>query len=172
MRIFAHFLDSRRAIFPKATPKPGPLSPAELEQSALRLLTLRDHSRAELRRKLQARNELEESQLEAVLDRLERLDYLNDPRYTRHYTESRCRRGFGPLRIRQELQQRGIAPALVEQVLGDHAESWREALHKLAAAKYGNAPAGDLKEQARRARFLQSRGFSTAMIRDYLFAEP
>ncbi|MCW8847229.1 MAG: recombination regulator RecX, partial [Sedimenticola sp.] len=85
---------------------------SELEQAAIRLLTNREHSRLELSRKLQSRCD-DRNLLSEVLDDLERSGYLSDDRFTELYVNYRKQKGFGPIRIRQELQERGISTDLI-----------------------------------------------------------
>ena len=141
----------------------------ELENRAVRLLAARDHSRAELRRKLLAKGVDDEELLERVLDGLEARNYLDDQRFVEQYIESRKRRGFGPSRIRKELRERGIDGVTIDDRLDPWDTQWSTRLREVAESKYGPLPANDRKEQARRGRFLESRGFPSGMIRDYLF---
>jgi regulatory protein len=141
----------------------------ELENRAVRLLAARDHSCAELRRKLLAKGADDEALLERVLDGLEARDYLNDQRFAEHYVASRRRKGFGPNRIGMELRERGIAGETIEEWLDFRDPRWAQRLREVAEGKYGASPARDRKEQAKRGRFLESRGFPSGMIRDYIF---
>ncbi|MGB8146312.1 MAG: regulatory protein RecX, partial [Chromatiaceae bacterium] len=69
---------------------------------ALRLLAGREHSRRELERKLLARG-YEAAILVGVLDALTETGLLSDERMAEAYVAGRLRKGFGPLRLRQEL---------------------------------------------------------------------
>ncbi len=108
-------------------------------------------------------------EVEQVLDQLAAQGLQSDARYTEAYTHSRIERGYGPLRIRSELKERGISGALVAEYLSDDPDLWREQLQAVHDRKYGAATTGDRKEQAKRARFLMYRGFSSEMIRQILF---
>ena len=135
-----------------------PDSPAELKARALRLLVRREHSRAELARKLAPHAESAGS-LEQVLDFLAEKKSQSDLRYA----EERARvlsRKYGPARIRHELRAKGIAQEIVESVRADgELECAREILNR----RY-RAPAATREERAKRARFLQGRGFSSEVI--------
>ena len=139
-----------------------------LEQAALRLLAGREHSRAELRRKLAAR-EGAESLLDQVLDALEERGDLSDARFVESYIDSRRRRGFGPRRIRQELQEKGVSRDLIGDWLDEDDPAWDQALSEAARRKYGDRPPADFRERARRARFLEYRGFPPERIRALLW---
>ncbi|OQX44617.1 MAG: hypothetical protein B0D85_06675, partial [Candidatus Sedimenticola endophacoides] len=75
-----------------------------LEQALMRLLAAREHTRAELRGKLASRC-AEPQLLEQVIDELRERGLQSDGRFAEQYVSSRMRRGFGPLRIRRELQE-------------------------------------------------------------------
>ena len=141
---------------------------AHIEATAIRLLALREHSRYELQRKLTARY-TDNPLLEQILDALQARDLLSDKRFTQQYSEQRIRKGYGPLRIRAELEERGIQSELMAPFLDLPAAEWQEQLQITAQRKFGEIQAQDQREQARRARFLQARGFPGAMIRHYLW---
>ncbi|MES9874808.1 MAG: regulatory protein RecX [Candidatus Sedimenticola sp. 6PFRAG7] len=140
----------------------------EIEQAAVRLLASREHTRAELKRKLASRSGDAEL-LEQVINGLEAQSLQSDSRFVEQYIDSRKRKGYGPLRIRQELQQRGVSGEMVEEWLDERDAEWSSLLAEAARRKYGDSPAIDFREKARRARFLEYRGFPTEMIRDFLW---
>ena len=135
----------------------------DLERAALRLLSSREHSRLELQRKLKSRA-IQTDQLERLLDCLAEQGVQSDQRYTREYISFRQRRGFGPVRIRMELTERGVAVALVEQCLDPDDARWDQLLLTAAKGKFGVNPPDDFSEWTRRARFLEYRGFTSAHI--------
>jgi len=138
--------------------KDRPDSPAELKARALRHLVRREHSRAELARKLAPHAE-SAAALEQLLDFLLEKKSQSDLRYA----EERARvlsRKYGPARIRHELRVKGIAQEIVESIRVDgELERAREILHR----RY-RAPAATRDERAKRARFLQGRGFSSDVV--------
>lgn len=80
------------------------------------LLGRRPHARGELRLKL-LRHGAEE-QVEAALDRLQELNLLNDAEYAYNFAFHRAKlEGWGPLKIRQALLRRQVAPGLAETAL-------------------------------------------------------
>lgn len=133
----------------------------------MRLLASREHTRAELRRKLADRGH-DAAVISAVLDDLAGRGLQSDERYTEQYIDLRTRKGYGPTRIRAELTERGIDEALVQDWLDPRDPAWRERLREVARAKFGDHPPADRKEMARRARFLEYRGFSQDHIRRLL----
>lgn len=141
-----------------------------LRASAMRMLAMRDHGREELRCKLLERNPSAEDEVDALLDEFERNDWLDDSRYANRYLEARRDKGFGPLRIKAELRQRGIDAILIQQVM-EECVDWPERLSVAAERKFGSAKATDRREQGRRARFLEGRGFPSDLVRDYLWRD-
>ncbi len=140
----------------------------ELEQAAVRLLSVREHSRLELYRKLQPKAD-QSDELESVLDRLETRGYLSDSRFAEQYIESRVRKGFGPLRITLELQERGIDPESIKLALAPFDSRWPELLQTCCMRKFGDLATTEYKALAKRARFLEYRGFPSELIREALW---
>jgi regulatory protein len=138
---------------------------AELRARALRLLARREHSRQELERKLSPHAGSADV-LGDLISSLKAKNQLSEARFA----EERARwlaRKYGAARIRQDLRARGVSDELVEKVssAGELARA-RAILEK----KYPVRPK-DLKERARRMRFLQGRGFSLEAIRSALGRE-
>lgn len=147
--------------------KAADVGPGDVESAAIAFLAMREHSRFELRRKL-ARHFHDEALVGAVLDDLEIRNLLSDQRFAESYVDQRSRKGFGPLRIRAELSERGVDNGLIAELLDERALEWRDSLREAAGRKFGDAPASDRRELARRSRFLQQRGFPTGLIGRYL----
>jgi regulatory protein len=135
-----------------------PDAPEQLKARALRYLVRREHSRAELTRKL-APYAASAAAVAQVLDALLSKSQQSDARYA----EERARvlaRKYGPARIRHELRAKGIAQEIVESI---RADGELERARAILERKY-RAPAATREERAKRARFLQSRGFSSDVI--------
>jgi regulatory protein len=141
----------------------------DIEQAALRLLAVREHSKAELARKLESRD-FPSDEISALLKRFEAAGYLDDQRYTELYLEMRARKGFGPCKIRQELLERGIANDIISDWVDDRDPRWRKQMAEVALQKFGVLTERTQKELGRRARFLEYRGFPTYLIGDFLFS--
>lgn len=140
-----------------------------LRERAIRFLARREHSRAELARKLAPHGTSDE--VEAVLERMIALGLLSDARFAQSWVRSKAYR-FGLARIRHDLAQRGldrdtIDAALENEPLDDEIERARA----VWATRFGSI-ADDRREWAKQARFLQSRGFSTATITRLLRERP
>jgi regulatory protein len=139
--------------------------PNELRQQAIKLLARREHTRVELARKLAGLGTPEE--IAAVLTDMEASQLQSDNRTAENYLRSNASR-LGASRLRHTLKTRGVAPEMIEEQLAqadlpDEIERARAAWSR----KFSAAPANP-KEWARQARFLQSRGFASDVIRRLL----
>ncbi len=134
----------------------------EVENTALRLLAMREHSRTELRRKLRRKYAIEE--IEPLLDALADKGVQSEERFTEQYVSMRRGRGYGPLHIQAELRERGISGQLIAAFVDPYDEEWLVLAREVAYRKFGSAPVTVSKEKARRGRFLEQRGFSTEII--------
>lgn len=136
--------------------------PLSLKGRALRLLGTREHSRAELERKL-IQHEEEPGSLAKALDELQAKGFINEQRVLESVLHRRAAK-LGTTRIRQELQGKGLAPEAVleavEQLRATEVERAREVWRK----KFGELPL-DANERAKQMRFLASRGFGGEAIR-------
>jgi regulatory protein len=139
-----------------------PDTPAQLKARALRSLVRREHSRAELARKLAPHAE-SPAAIEAVLDLLVEKKQQSDERFASERARVLARK-FGAAKIRQDLKEHGVTDELVARV-SDEGEL--ERARAILARKY-RSPCTGREETARRARFLQSRGFSYEVIRSAL----
>jgi len=137
---------------------------------AMDLLARREHSAQELRLKLIAR-EFDPDDIDRVIERLIDEGLLSDARFTEAFIMSRIRKGQGPVRIRGELEQRGVAPELIEANLERVDVDWIDMACSVRARKYGDGQPPDYRERARQSRFLQYRGFTGEQIRNALAAD-
>ena len=81
--------------------------PKEIRLKIMDFLSRREHSSKEIFQKMSRKVESKEMLLESIKE-LERDGLLSDERFAESYFQSRKRRGFGPLRIKSELIQRGV----------------------------------------------------------------
>lgn len=136
-------------------------SNASLRERAIRLLTRREHSRAELRRKLAPYDEAGE--LDALLDELEQGRQLSDARFAEALAHSRSDR-FGSRRLGQELRDRGVSEELVAEAVARARDADLSAARLVWAKKFSGLP-GDAKTRAQQYRFLLARGFPMDVVR-------
>lgn len=129
---------------------------------ALRLLSQREHSRAELERKL-APHVAEGEDLAAVLDGLEAKGFIDQGRVVDSVLHQRANR-LGSARIRQALQAKGVDSTAIQGALEQLRDSELDRACALWLRKFGT-PATEPKEHARQMRFLLARGFSAEVAR-------
>ena len=133
-----------------------------LKARALRLLSMREHSRLELERKLRE-HETHEGELAEALDALQARGFISDERVADSVLHRRAGK-LGASRVKAELQAKGLDEAVVreavEQLRGTEVERAREVWRR----KFGQPPA-DAAERAKQMRFLASRGFSGDAVR-------
>ncbi len=145
---------------------PAPLS---LKGRALRLLAGREHSRAELERKL-AEHEQEPGELARILDELQAKGFISQARVIESVIHRRAAR-FGAARIRQELGSKGLDPEAVAQAVEGLKASELERARAVWRKKFPE-PAADATERARQMRFLASRGFAAEVIGRVVRSDP
>ena len=144
-------------------------SAPSLKGRALRLLSQREHSRAELERKLRKYEE-EPGTLARALDELAAKDFISEARVVQSVLHQRAAR-LGAARVRQELLHKGIAPeAVAEAVAGLQGSEFERAL-EVWKRRFGQLPQ-DAAERARQVRFLMARGFAGAVVAKVLRHDP
>lgn len=152
-----------------AKPDAEPPDAAQLRDAAVRLLAQREHSSYQLEQKLKRKfgAGLDSAVLAEVLRELAADGLQSDERFAEAKIRQRLRTGFGPLRLRGDLRQAGIDPALADGTLGAAAQDWGELAKAVAARKFGDDFAGG-DNAARCARFLKSRGYPDQVVRELL----
>jgi len=132
-----------------------------LKGRALRLLGQREHSRAELERKLRKYEE-EAGSLARALDELAAKDFISEARVVQSVLHQRAAR-MGAARVRQELLHKGIAPEAVAEAVAGLQGSELDRARQVWQRRFGVAPQ-DARERARQVRFLMARGFDGGVI--------
>jgi regulatory protein len=141
--------------------KPKP-EPGDLRERALRLLARREHSRAELVRKLEQAG-FDTSDIQPLLDEFEQKNWLSDRRFAESYVADHRARS-GSIKLAYDLRQRGVSDSIIEAVLSDSRDSEIDRAREVWKKKFGSLPA-DAAEKSRQMRFMQSRGFTFDIIR-------
>ncbi len=136
----------------------------KVEIAAVRLLARREHGTRELKRKLSAKGH-DEGAVDRVLEKLEAKKLVSDERFVSTFVHHHARRGQGPVRIRAELRQQGIADSQIEQEIANSSVDWVGAASAVRRRKFGTQRPASLAERAKQARFLQYRGFTADQIR-------
>jgi regulatory protein len=137
-----------------------------IREQCIRLLARREHTRRELVRKLSVRG-FEPTVFESVLNALEEENLLSEARFTEAYVRSRLESGYGPLRIRASLLERGVASTLIADALDIGEDTWRAYCQAAWQRRFGSPPA-DRQQWAKQSRFLANRGFNGDHIRGVL----
>lgn len=135
-----------------------------LETYALWLLGQRDMTRRSVRDKVLAYAE-DRSDVEPLLDRLEELGYLDDRRFAENYVRS-CResRGYGPVKTRAKLMEKGISGGLIEEFLDPSNPDWVAKAAETRLRKFGEPPK-EFDERERQMRFLAAKGYTFDQIK-------
>ncbi|MES3010897.1 MAG: recombination regulator RecX [Pseudomonadota bacterium] len=134
-----------------------------LKGRALRLLARREHSRAELERKLAAFEEVPGT-LAQALDALQAKDFINEQRVVDSVVHRRAPR-LGAGRVRQELERKGLDREAVASAVAALASTELARARDVWQKKFGGTAAVDAADRARQMRFLASRGFSGEVVR-------
>jgi regulatory protein len=151
------------------------LSPADIEKraqaSAVRLLARREHSVAELRRKLIGRG-YPGPAIDSIIARLEAKKLVADDRFVSSFVHHHAMRGQGPIRIRAQLRQQRIPDEVIAAELDRSGLDWLSLATQVLKRKFGARRVSTPAERAKRMRFLQYRGFSTDQIRAAMASTP
>jgi len=136
----------------------------DIRQVALAMLARREHSYHELMQKLQRRN-FNIEDIAVVLQALSRQSLQSDYRFAQVLIQSRVHEGYGMLRIRNELKQKGISEEMIEKILIEGDYNWVELARQVYQKKFFGKKAKNFSEKAKQMRFLQYRGFTAEQIR-------
>ena len=136
-----------------------------LVSAALRLLSRRDYPRAEFIKKL-GKAEFEKSEIEAAADWCHAQGFLNETRFAES-TSRRLGAKYGVQRVAHTLRQKGVAEEQVSEIISTLKDSEQDRASALWTRKFGKiAESGE--EKSKQIRYLQSRGFSFAIIKQVI----
>jgi len=99
-----------------------------------------------------------------VVDELQRAGLVSDERFSEMLVRVRRSRGFGPLRIKHDLQEKGVAGDLINQWVDTSSPEWKQDARQVRRKKFGVRPPKTFADKARQMRFLQYRGFTHDQI--------
>jgi regulatory protein len=136
--------------------------PLSLKARALRFLSMREHSRRELGRKL-ARYAEQGDDVGALLDFLEKNNWLSQERFSESLIHRRGAR-YGNSRIVAELQSHGVNGEALQELKSGLADTEVERACEVWRRKFGEV-AADAEGRAKQMRFLMQRGFSQKAVR-------
>jgi regulatory protein len=139
------------------------IKPLDIRRSAMDLLAFREHSLQELSTKLHRKFPdcpFIEAQLQILIDE----NLQSDQRFAEAFVRSKINKGHGPLRIKNELKQRGVDSKFIALAIEVAAVDWLDVLRELSYKKYGDTLPEGQKEKAKRVRFFQYRVFDYQLI--------
>ncbi len=137
-----------------------------IQQKAIVLLSRREYSARELQQKLLASHDSES--VEWVIENLQQQGLQSDARFAEVWIRHRVVQGYGPLRVKMELREKGVSLDLIQQMLESETVDWFQQAKTTFQRRFGGRPARDVREKAKQTRFLQYRGFNGDQIRHAL----
>ena len=146
---------------------PVVINPADIRYAAMNLLARREHSQAELRQKLRRRFAAEEM-VRHEIERLNRENLQSDERFAESFARQRTGRGYGWSRLQQEMRTRGLSDTQINNAIKIVDVDWFALAEAVYRKKFGFQKPLDLKDKAKRARFMQYRGFSVEYYQQLL----
>ena len=120
--------------------------------AALKMLMRREHSKLELRQKLNLKD-FDDAVINDSISLLAEQKYQSDERFSEAFILMRFNQGKGPIKISMELKSRGVSKFDLTLF------NWFELAKDVKYKKFGDSKFLDYKEKSRQKRFLQSRGF-------------
>ena len=132
----------------------------------IRILSRRNYSKMELRRKFSDREQFPRIYVEQAIASLERMGCISDLRYAEDCIHVYKTRRYGPIRIRRKLQEKGIPQEIIARLMQDLEEETDQsgenpALDFLQSRTQRLLSEKDpLKRNAKALRMLSCRGFS------------
>ena len=160
----------RSAIYARKRKSAKPYDYKRSWNYVLWLLSRKAYTKKQLRDKL-VKKEAEAEVVEQVMEKLERLNFLDDEGYADMYVRSRQKRK-GRIALRRELFQKGVAEAIVDKTLeplesSTQIETARSILTKNA---WRFQKEDRRKSYAKAYAFLARRGFTSDVVREALEA--
>jgi regulatory protein len=144
-----------------------PLTNRALKAKAVGLLALREYTRAELLKKLSPLAQTPEAVLE-VLDELAKDGWQSDERFAAAFSHQKSFKQGAAL-VAQGMRQKGVSDALIAQTLQNLSATEQTRARSVWDKKFSSeGRPNDARSWARQARFLASRGFGSAVIRQVL----
>jgi len=137
---------------------------SRIRSIALALQSYREHGARELEAKL-TRKGYDSLTSAQVVDDLRESGLVSDQRFAEAFVRGHAARGHGPVRIRYELRELGVAPELIELAMNAEEFDWRDLAGQVRERKFGVGVPPTYAVRAKQMRFLQYRGFSTDQIR-------
>lgn len=146
---------------------------SNLTAAAIRLLSRREHSAAELAQKLADRRWPEDEtptpdDIEQLILSLQQEGLQSDERFAESYINMRFNKGYGPQRIDNELRERGVSESIRRKYLKARQNEWWSLMLQVREKKFGRTLPEDYADRSKQMRYLQYRGFSGEKILELL----
>lgn len=136
------------------------------KERALRLMEFRDHSKAELRKKLSV--EYDDQAVDYALNKMSELGLTDDTAYAKKYLRTLLEvKKYSKTRAAAELCRRGISREITEYVLSEADVNPKEQIKDIIEKKYYPLPS-DEKGIRRMINYLLRQGYSYGEIKSVL----
>ncbi|MDH5230291.1 MAG: recombination regulator RecX [Gammaproteobacteria bacterium] len=136
-------------------------------ERAKRCLARRDYGEKELFTYLLQKGHAR-TDVEQVVKMLQSSGLLADLRYAQAYCRGRIQRGYGPLRIQQELQQKGVDSDIIAEAMRKQNVDWTALVEKVRVKKFGPSKPDSFEAKQKQIRFLNYRGFDHSLVADVI----
>lgn len=141
----------------------------QLRALALTWLGRQEYSVAKFTKKLQ-QHQASDEQIAQIIDEFCQHNWLSEARYCQGFVRARISKGQGKLRILNDGRGHQLASGDLEAAIAEQQVDWFELALETYQRRYGQKPITDIKEKAKRLRFMQYRGFTMEQI-DYAISE-
>ena len=131
-----------------------------IRKKLMDFLSRREHSKKELFNKLFKRVDNLEL-LNQEIDKLANEGLQSDERFSEAYIRSKTQAGYGPVKIKMELTQKGISNNFLEKKFSELKINWEIEINELLLRKFPKTKYNfeEEKIKAKAINFLQRRGF-------------
>lgn len=137
----------------------------------LRYCSYQERCKSEVIKKMQ-QIELPQNEFEKLLSKLEEANFVNEKRYTKSFVNGRYKnKGWGLIKIKRTLLQKGIDTNLIEQVISEEIETedYTQKAQTVAVKKWKSIKGKTLLErQAKLKMFLMRKGFEFSTIQEVI----
>lgn len=135
----------------------------KIRRTLLSLLMRRDHTEYELLQKMLVKGHDAEA-IMPIIHELTETGLINEIRFIENYIYFRRKRGYGPVRIAQELKARGLTSDVIAKYIEINDNHWDECAYTVWRKHFKNTPPKNHQAKSKQQRFLQYRGFTGEQI--------
>lgn len=135
----------------------------EVFNAAVAYLARREHGAEELADKLLKKG-YSSADVHSAIARCQSLDLQSDRRFAAMLVRTRVQQGYGPERIRRDIQQKKVDRICYEQALLDEPVDWLGRAQQVLRKKYKSCQETSWPMQQKQKQFLLYRGFSMQTI--------